>query len=203
MPKPSEVAEILIDNRRFIEMVMAEDGIQGNDGKDGKRGPIGPTPKHEWDGTKIRFENPDGSWGSWTDLKGKDVNSFSLFGGPMDGPAAMGLEKVRGLGGFLREGVSEIYFGANITLTRTPNGVRVDAQGGSGGSSIAQQNVTAVQSGDNVTIDLTQLSNTYTSVLFVTQNGVMADQNRWSIVGDTLTLIDAYIEDTYQIQYTY
>ena len=36
-------------------------------GKDGKDGHI---PKHEWKGTLIRFENPDGSWGRWVDLKG-------------------------------------------------------------------------------------------------------------------------------------
>ncbi len=25
-------------------------------------------PAHEWDGSKIRFQNPDGSWGDWVDL---------------------------------------------------------------------------------------------------------------------------------------
>jgi len=27
-------------------------------------------PKHEWNGTMLRFENPDGSWGQFVDLKG-------------------------------------------------------------------------------------------------------------------------------------
>lgn len=35
------------------------------------RGDIGPAPAHEWDGTRLRFQNPDGSWGEWVDLRGK------------------------------------------------------------------------------------------------------------------------------------
>lgn len=35
------------------------------------RGDIGPAPEHEWDGTRLRFQNPDGSWGEWVDLRGK------------------------------------------------------------------------------------------------------------------------------------
>jgi hypothetical protein len=38
----------------------------------GPPGPMGPMPKHEWSGTKLRFEQgPDGNhWGAWTDLRG-------------------------------------------------------------------------------------------------------------------------------------
>ena len=35
------------------------------------RGPIGRTPSHQWNGTKLKFENADGSFGSETDLKGE------------------------------------------------------------------------------------------------------------------------------------
>ncbi len=27
-------------------------------------------PRHEWRGTELRFERPDGGWGSWVDLRG-------------------------------------------------------------------------------------------------------------------------------------
>ena len=37
----------------------------------GADGDAGPMPDHEWNGTKLRFEKPDGSWGEWVDLKGK------------------------------------------------------------------------------------------------------------------------------------
>lgn len=44
---------------------------KGEDYDDGEDG-IGMPPKHQWDGTKIRFEKPDGKWGVWVDLKGKE-----------------------------------------------------------------------------------------------------------------------------------
>jgi len=48
------------------------DGKNGRDGKDGLPGPKGDIPAHEWEGTKVRFQNQDGSWGEFVDLKGKD-----------------------------------------------------------------------------------------------------------------------------------
>lgn len=50
--------------------VAGKDGKNGLDGKDGKDGKNGFTPAHEWSGTKLRFENVDGSWGPWVDLRG-------------------------------------------------------------------------------------------------------------------------------------
>lgn len=45
-------------------------------------GPAGPMPNHQWDGTRIRFQNPDGSWGAWKDiLTGEGmVSSISVSG---------------------------------------------------------------------------------------------------------------------------
>jgi hypothetical protein len=34
------------------------------------RGETGSTPEHEWDGTKLRFQHADGTWGEWVDLRG-------------------------------------------------------------------------------------------------------------------------------------
>jgi hypothetical protein len=49
------------------------------------RGDIGPAPAHEWDGTRLRFQNPDGSWGEWVDLRGKPgkpgKDGISVVGG--------------------------------------------------------------------------------------------------------------------------
>jgi hypothetical protein len=39
-------------------------------GKDYFDGEPGKTPAHQWDGTKLRFQNPDGSWGKYVNLKG-------------------------------------------------------------------------------------------------------------------------------------
>ena len=31
----------------------------------------GDSPAYEWDGTSIRFKNPNGAWGAWANLKGE------------------------------------------------------------------------------------------------------------------------------------
>src|SRR5690606_3837129 len=35
-------------------------------------GPKGDKPAHTWNGTQLRFENPNGTWGTYVDLKGND-----------------------------------------------------------------------------------------------------------------------------------
>lgn len=45
-------------------------GPKGDKGDKGDRGDPGLPPAHEWKGTKLRFRQPDGKWGSLVDLKG-------------------------------------------------------------------------------------------------------------------------------------
>ena len=54
-------------------------GRQGEQGPPGPEGPPGPKgdkgdtglpPEHQWDGTRLRFRNPDGTWGVFVRLKG-------------------------------------------------------------------------------------------------------------------------------------
>jgi hypothetical protein len=50
-------------------------GMQGLQGPSGPEGPMGPegwghAPPHQWSATSLRFQNPDGTWGSFVDLKG-------------------------------------------------------------------------------------------------------------------------------------
>jgi len=47
-------------------------GPKGDQGPQGEQGPKGDKPAHEWQGTSLRFENPDGSWGQFVNLKGQD-----------------------------------------------------------------------------------------------------------------------------------
>lgn len=64
-------------------------GSTGPRGPAGPEGPIGPMPRHEWDGTRLRFEQPDGSWGDWVDLKGRAGRNGGGGGGsatPSDTP---------------------------------------------------------------------------------------------------------------------
>ncbi|MBN1132721.1 MAG: tail fiber domain-containing protein [Bacteroidales bacterium] len=48
----------------------AANGPVGPPGEKGDKGDKGDAPGHEWADTQLRFENPDGSWGTFTDLKG-------------------------------------------------------------------------------------------------------------------------------------
>lgn len=48
------------------------EGPPGDTGPQGEPGPKGDKPAHQWSGTSVRFENPDGSWGSYVNLKGQD-----------------------------------------------------------------------------------------------------------------------------------
>jgi len=78
--------------------VDGKDGEVGKDGRDGKDAVVdykrvvretldkipkpkdGKTPKHEWDGKKLRFENPDGTWGEWVDLSPVQTGKSRLLG---------------------------------------------------------------------------------------------------------------------------
>ena len=45
-------------------------GPQGPQGATGATGPSGPAPSHGWSGYSLRFQNPNGTWGSYTNLRG-------------------------------------------------------------------------------------------------------------------------------------
>ena len=48
-----------------------DQGERGDKGDRGEKGDMGDMPAHQWDGTRIRFMQPDGRWGAWVDLKGE------------------------------------------------------------------------------------------------------------------------------------
>jgi len=59
-------AVIFVSRKEF----KGETGAPGPQGSPGPPG-IGEILAHEWQGTSIRFQNPDGSWGQWVDLQGE------------------------------------------------------------------------------------------------------------------------------------
>lgn len=98
--------------------------------------------------------------------------------------------------------------GVTITATDDVSNSRVNLTiTASGGSAIYTQNVTGVQAGSNVTIDLTQLSNPYTSTLLFFRNGqslmnsVQPSGSYYSVVGTTLTVFNASSTNSFLIQY--
>jgi len=59
----------------YIKGERGDQGIIGQVGPMGNEGPkgdVGDMPTHEWNGTCIRFELPDGTWSDWIDLKGEE-----------------------------------------------------------------------------------------------------------------------------------
>lgn len=57
---------------------------KGDPGKPGDQGRKGDMPDHEWQGTRLRFQKPDGRWGEFVDLRGergRDGRSVVLGGG--------------------------------------------------------------------------------------------------------------------------
>ncbi len=45
-------------------------GTQGIQGAPGMPGELGPVPHHQWQETKLRFEESPGVWGQYVDLRG-------------------------------------------------------------------------------------------------------------------------------------
>jgi hypothetical protein len=64
--------EIAVDNG-FVG--SESDWLRSLQGEDGEDGAVGPMPRHEWSGTRLRFEKPDGSWGEWVELRGVIASS--------------------------------------------------------------------------------------------------------------------------------
>lgn len=66
---------------------QGEKGATGNPGPKGDTGDAGPAgadgapglpPEHEWQGTTLRFKEPDGSWGQAVDLRGAPGSSATV-----------------------------------------------------------------------------------------------------------------------------
>lgn len=102
------------------------------------------------------------------------------------------------------------FLGAGVAVTDGGNGTaNITINGGGGGADIYTEEVTAVTSGDNVTIDLTQLDNAFTTILFPTRNGAVLGttdpgdgSSYWSRTSNTMTVYNAVSTDKYLVTYT-
>lgn len=72
LPKP-EPEPVDLTGPRGERGERGEKGIgeRGPRGPQGEDGPMGPMPDHQWSGTSLRFQEPDGDWGKYVDLQGK------------------------------------------------------------------------------------------------------------------------------------
>lgn len=58
------------DGTNGADGAKGEKGEQGIQGPAGIQGATGSTPAHRWNGTKLQFDNPDGTAGEFVDLQG-------------------------------------------------------------------------------------------------------------------------------------
>ncbi len=77
----------------------------------GPAGATGPSPEHEWSSTSLRFQNPDGSWGTLVDLKGDTGNTGAQgVQGPTGSIGPQGPQGVQGERGFTGlQGIQGLY----------------------------------------------------------------------------------------------
>lgn len=52
-----------------VDGLAGAPGRDGLDGAPGEPGQTGPMPKHQWQGTKLRFQQTAKRWGKWVDLR--------------------------------------------------------------------------------------------------------------------------------------
>lgn len=158
---------------QYIELTPGEKGDRG------ERGKIGRKPNHQWDGTKLRLENPDGTWGEWIDLRGKQGEngaSYSIFGRAQSGV------RIKQNGVVVAEEAFEIDLATGLTVVRTGNGVRVTSSGG-GGSGITMETPTGSVNGVNVTYTVTSAPQ------WIVVDGITYFENfGYTRVGLTLTI---------------
>ena len=69
-------------------------GAPGSQGIPGQMGPKGDTPAHQWDGTSLRFEKPDGTWGEAVDVQGEKGEKGDV--GPVGPAGPQGIQGEKG-----------------------------------------------------------------------------------------------------------
>jgi len=86
-----------------LASAKGDKGEPGPQGPKGDKGEKGDKPRHQWNGTLLRFEQADGGWGKFVDLQGpKGARDPRGTGG---GSAAGGGTTPTGTGGVIDGGL--------------------------------------------------------------------------------------------------
>lgn len=176
---PDDV-ESIFSTIHIIQNRVEEIGARIKENKPGAPGKNGAIPDHEWKGTQIRFQNPDGSWGPFVDLRGHP------------GPASISREEVFGS----LQGVQRVRAGTGVTVTSDGNGgVIVNSTGGSGSSGSI---IAATDSGDHKNYSLAEAPTTSSYYLIINGGIYTSDDptyGAWSVTGSELTFSTALPAD--------
>lgn len=190
-----------------------ERGERGRDGADGNPGKDGVNGENGKDGSP---DTPEEVRDKLVSLKGKNrlpasaikgleelrtevdtMNQMGVVAG--GGPTYVWMDDAVRISDHIREinfgsGISASYNSGRITLTAT-------------GSSVATEKLTPTTSGDNITLDLTGLANTFSTIQWVAKNGQILDSADatfgWSRVANTITVLTAANTDIFLVHYTY
>lgn len=119
----ADINKILIDVKKIKAKVANADAQ------------LGRIPDHEWNGTMIRFEQPDGTWGEYVNLQGA--------------PGAGG-ESMPGVG---MGGVRRIRVGTGLTISGDAGEPTISASGAGTGV------VVSIVAGSGITVDSTDPAN--------------------------------------------
>lgn len=91
---------------------------KGDSGDPGEKGETGPMPKHEWNGTRLRFEQADGKWGKAVDLKGNQGDAGLTRVVVRGGSSGAGLDTLLpGASGLEPVGIAVIQNGQWVNLS--------------------------------------------------------------------------------------
>lgn len=112
--------------------------------------------------------------------------------------------------GYLHGGGDTVRAGTNVTIVTNADGTKtISASGGVSGSNVTAEVLVGVQSGDDVTLTFSGLSNTATSIISIARNGKQMTPGSTTIDGYTLTgvvsatVYQASEGDTFLITYAY
>lgn len=142
--------------------IQGEQGIQGIQGIQGEKG---DKPAHQWSGTDLRFENPDGSWGDYVDLVGPqgekgDMGEGLHFdaSGPLSGRSAYDGEAPGFV--YLADDEGEFY------VRLDPTGWSVGQSISGGLQTLSQPNVgqIAISSGNTINLNTVNMSGNQTGI---------------------------------------
>lgn len=139
-------------------------GVDGRDGVNGKDGKNGSPDTPEQLASKLNSLKDVIEITTVKGLRGILSELANSIGGQV-APGVARFVSILSNGVLSKSSASEINFGTNLTVTSTPNGVRVDATGGGGGGSSTYTGLT-----DAATVDLPTINTPLQSALALKEN---------------------------------
>ena len=192
-------------------------GLPGKDGRDGLPGRDGDMPDITMIADLVAKQLPQPKDGKdaavdyekiLKELKKLSIDDFPAINAAMASYRNQLAGKVYGKDTWARGGGDTVTAGVNVTITTDANGNKViNASGGTSGANVTTQyQLTAVQAGSDVTIDLTQLTNwaTFVSLIAVYRNNIPQTETiNFTVVGSTLTIFGADASEIFNATYAY